>query len=120
MKSFWNSFVFNEATPFVTEDGKTLYFSSQGHFNIGGYDIFTAIKDGNQWSKPENIGLPFNTTDDDIFFFPLKNGEIAYYSKYKETGYGDNDIYRIQIFEREIIPLNDQESELSEGIDSNQ
>lgn len=95
--------VFDEATPFITEDGKTLYFSSKGHFNIGGFDIFTSKKQGTNWQKPENMGFPFNTTDDDIFFFPLKNGEIAYYSKFKETGYGDNDIYRIQIFERESI-----------------
>ncbi|HAF31000.1 MAG TPA: hypothetical protein DCG75_18335 [Bacteroidales bacterium] len=96
--------IFDETTPFITEDGKTLYFSSQGHFNIGGFDIFTSKKQGDSWQKPENMGFPFNTTDDDVFFFPLKNGEVAYYSKFKETGYGDNDIYRIQIFERESIP----------------
>jgi len=100
--------VFDEATPFLTQDGKTLYFSSKGHFNIGGFDIFTAKKTGNGWNKPENIGLPFNTTDDDLFFFPLKNGKVAYYSKYKETGYGENDIYRIQIFERESIPMEEE------------
>lgn len=110
---------FDESTPFITEDEQTLYFSSQGHFNIGGFDIFTAKAQGENWSEPENLGLPFNTTDDDLFFFPLKNGEIAYYSKFKETGYGDNDIYRIQIFERENIPekekeLNNTENYISE------
>jgi tetratricopeptide (TPR) repeat protein len=100
---------FDETTPFITEDGKTLYFSSKGHFNIGGYDIFKTTMQGDNWSTPENMGFPFNTTDDDVFFFPLKNGSIAYYSKYKETGYGDNDIYRIQIFERENIPEGEQE-----------
>lgn len=103
---------FDETTPFITEDGKNLYFSSKGHFNIGGFDIFISNKLGdNAWSKPENLGFPFNTTDDDIFFFPLKNGSIAYYSKFKETGYGDNDIYRIQIFERENIPEKEKELE---------
>lgn len=97
--------IFDEATPFITEDGKTLYFSSQGHFNIGGFDIFTSTKQGDQWQKPKNLGFPFNTTDDDIFFFPLKNGEIAYFPKFKDTGYGDNDIYRIQIFEKENISV---------------
>ena len=107
---------FDEVTPFLTEDGKILYFSSKGHFNIGGFDIFTSKKQGNSWGKPENIGLPFNTTDDDVFFFPLKNGEIAYFSKFKETGYGDNDLYRIQIFEREIIPDDENEVELSTDV----
>lgn len=102
---------FDEASPFITEDGKNLYFSSQGHFNIGGFDIFSAKKQGDNWQKPENLGFPFNTTDDDIFFFPLDNGETAYYSKFKESGYGDNDIYRIRIFERENIPEKEKELE---------
>ena len=102
---------FDEASPFITKDGKTLYFSSQGHFNIGGFDIFISKKQGDSWQKPENLGFPFNTTDDDLFFFPLKNGDIAYYSKFKETGYGDNDIYRIQIFERENIQEKEKELE---------
>jgi len=101
--------IFDEATPFITEDGKTLYFSSKGHFNIGGFDIFKSTSINDSWGKPENLGFPFNTTDDDIFFFPLKNGEIAYYSKYKERGHGNNDIYRIQIFERENIPEKEKE-----------
>ncbi len=110
---------FDEVTPFITEDGKTLYFSSQGHFNIGGFDIFISKKQGDNWQKPENMGLPFNTTDDDIFFFPLKNGAIAYYSKFKETGYGDNDIYRIRIFERENIPEKEKELEITKDNSQN-
>lgn len=108
---------FDETTPFITVDGETLYFSSKGHFNIGGYDIFMANKQGDGWLAPENLGFPFNTTDDDVFFFPLKNGSIAYYSKYKENGYGNNDIFRIQIFERENIP--EREKELNENQKNN-
>jgi len=104
---------FDEATPFITEDGKTLYFSSEGHFNIGGFDIFTSKKNGDDWSKPENLGFPFNTTDDDIFFFPLKNGEVAYYSKFKPTGFGEYDIYRIQIFSKE--DMEEEEEEILDG-----
>lgn len=104
---------FDETTPFITEDGKTLYFSSEGHFNIGGFDIFTSKKTGEQWNTPENLGYPFNTTDDDIFFFPLKNGDIAYYSKYKPTGFGENDIYRMQIISRE--DMDEREEEIREG-----
>ncbi|MFC2103982.1 hypothetical protein ACFLS4_01355 [Bacteroidota bacterium] len=107
--------VFDEATPFITQDGKNLYFSSKGHFNIGGFDIFISKKQGDVWQKPENLGLPFNTTDDDIFFFPLKNGDIAYYSKFKQSGLGENDIYRIQIFERENIPEKEKELNISEN-----
>jgi tetratricopeptide (TPR) repeat protein len=104
---------FDETTPFITEDGKTLYFSSEGHFNIGGFDIFTSQKNGENWDQPENLGFPFNTTDDDVFFFPLKNGEIAYYSKFKPTGFGEFDIYRIQIFSRE--DMEEREEEIEQG-----
>jgi len=95
--------IFDEATPFMTEDN-TLYFSSQGHFNIGGFDIFTTKVNGDHFSEPENLGLPFNTTDDDLFFFPIKNGRIAYYAKYKENSLGEHDIYRITILDKENIP----------------
>jgi tetratricopeptide (TPR) repeat protein len=110
---------FDEVSPFITKDNKTLYFSSQGHFNIGGFDIYKSTKSGSGWSKPENLGFPFNTTDDDIFFFPLKNGTIAYYSKFKESGYGDNDIYRIQIFERENIPEREKELNIQNNTSNN-
>ncbi|MGE0090211.1 MAG: TolB family protein, partial [Bacteroidales bacterium] len=102
---------FDETTPFITEDGKTLYFSSEGHFNIGGFDIFTSQKNGENWNQPENLGFPFNTTDDDVFFFPLKNGEIAYYSKFKPTGFGEYDIYRIQVFSREDLEESEEDEQ---------
>jgi hypothetical protein len=91
---------YNEETPFVTGDGKTLYFSSQGHYNMGGYDIFySTLLSNNQWAKPLNAGYPVNSTDDDLFFVPVKNGEYAYYSVYDpDMGYGLDDIYRFEIF----------------------
>ena len=91
---------YNEDTPFITGDGKTLYFSSLGHYNMGGYDIFyTTLLSNNQWAKPLNAGYPVNSTDNDLFFVPVKNGEYAYYSMYDaERGYGLDDIYRFEIF----------------------
>lgn len=71
---------FNEDTPFVTANDSLLYFSSEGHNSIGGYDIFRSRKTGNTWSKPENIGYPVNTTDDDKFFQPSNNGDNAFYA----------------------------------------
>ncbi len=91
---------YNEETPFLTGDGKTIYFSSLGHYNMGGYDIFysTMLDDG-LWSKPLNAGYPINTTGDDLFFVPVKNGEYAYYSMFdQKTGMGLDDIYRLEIF----------------------
>ncbi|MFO7656261.1 MAG: hypothetical protein R6W78_04275 [Bacteroidales bacterium] len=91
---------YNEDTPFLTGDGKTLYFSSQGHYNMGGFDIFySTLLDNDTWSKPLNAGYPVNTTGDDLFFVPVKNGEFAYYSIFDpESGYGLDDIYKLEIF----------------------
>lgn len=91
---------FNEDTPFLTGDGKTLYFSSQGHYNMGGFDIFySTLLDNGNWSPPVNAGYPVNTTGDDLFFVPVKQGEFAYYSMFvSENGYGLDDIYRLEIF----------------------
>lgn len=93
---------FNEESPFVGKDDKTLFFSSRGHFNIGGYDIFysTLLEDGN-WSTPLNVGYPLNTTDDDLFFSPVNDGYKAYYSLIDSAGYGLTDIYRIEIFSKD-------------------
>lgn len=93
---------FNEEMPSVSEDGETLYFSSQGHFNMGGFDIFYAKKTGdNQWSTPVNIGYPINSTDDDLFFSPVKEGHFAYTSCFDEEGCGQEDIIRLEIFSPE-------------------
>ncbi|MFO7829318.1 MAG: tetratricopeptide repeat protein, partial [Bacteroidales bacterium] len=88
----------NENTPFLTADGSKLFFSSEGHENMGGYDIFYSEKINGQWSTPKNIGYPINTTDDDLFFVPYENGKFAYSSEYSDYGYGGSDIYLYQLF----------------------
>jgi tetratricopeptide (TPR) repeat protein len=88
---------FNEDRPFLINNGKTIFFSSQGHENIGGYDLFrTDMQSNGIWSIPKNLGYPINTPDDDIFFMPVGDGKSGYYSRYKETGgYGKEDIYKV-------------------------
>lgn len=93
---------YNEETPFITEDGKTLFFSSYGHFNTGGYDIlYSTLLDSAEWSKPLNMGYPINTPDDDLFFAPAKDGNFAYYSQYTDEGMGLRDIFLLEIFSEE-------------------
>ena len=90
---------FNEETPIISEDGNTLFFCSQGHYNMGGFDIFYSTRiSENEWSTPVNIGYPINTTDDNIYFYPVDNGNYAYISKFVKNGYGKEDIIRIEIF----------------------
>jgi hypothetical protein len=96
---------FNEDNPFITENDSVLYFSSEGHNSMGGFDNFKSQKIGSVWKTPVNIGYPINTTDDDKFFQPVSNGRNAYYSmttdyKKKEIfylGMGNTDVN--QIFE---------------------
>jgi tetratricopeptide (TPR) repeat protein len=93
---------YNEESPFTGKDDKTLFFSSRGHFNIGGYDIYySSLMDNGQWSSPLNMGYPVNTTDEDVFFSPIGDGYQAYYSLIDTGGYGQLDIYRIEVFSKD-------------------
>jgi hypothetical protein len=90
---------YNEESPYISEDGQTLYFSSYGHYNMGGYDIFYSKKNPEgTWAEPVNIGYPINTTDDDLFFQPFDKGNAAYYAVYSPSGIGQHDIYYMNIY----------------------
>ncbi|MBN2614026.1 MAG: PD40 domain-containing protein [Bacteroidales bacterium] len=94
--------IYNEEAPYITPDGRQLFFCSEGHRNMGGMDIFyCTMLDDNNWTKPQNAGYPLNTTGDNLFYIPLKNGEVAYISKNGNGTFGRNDIYRID------FPIND-------------
>jgi outer membrane protein OmpA-like peptidoglycan-associated protein/tetratricopeptide (TPR) repeat protein len=86
----------NEKCVLIHPDGKSLYFSSQGHNTMGNYDIFkSTLNDDGSWSTPVNIGYPINTVDDDVFFVINASGRRGYYSSVKEDGHGEKDIYMI-------------------------
>lgn len=97
----------NEETPFMCKDGKALFFSSQGHETIGGYDIFYSVKDeeGN-WTKPEPLPYPMNTTDDDLFFFPTcesGKGISGYMTLIEPEGFGSGDIYHVNLIPADLV-----------------
>lgn len=85
---------YDEESPYLHPDGKTLYFSSRGHNSIGGFDVFkVTYRSDSTWSTPENLGYPINTTGDDVFYIPNTNGLRAYFASYREGGKGDMDVY---------------------------
>ncbi|MCF6241314.1 MAG: hypothetical protein L3J74_08225 [Bacteroidales bacterium] len=87
----------NEETPFLHKNG-TLFFCSEGHNSIGGFDIFASSKDENgNWEQAENMGIPINSIEDDFFYIPSKNGKYAYFSSKRKGGKGKSDIYRVQL-----------------------
>ncbi len=83
---------YDEDGVFMHPDGRTLYFSSQGHATMGGYDIFRSKNTGGQWEQPVNLGFPINTAEDDIFFSVTASGRFGYFSSSRD---GSQDIYRI-------------------------
>jgi len=88
----------NEKSPFIHSDSQTLYFSSDGHDGVGGYDIFYSKKnpDGT-WQKPKNIGYPINTEDDEIGLIVSTHGKKAYFSSNKLSDNESYDIYEFEI-----------------------
>jgi outer membrane protein OmpA-like peptidoglycan-associated protein/tetratricopeptide (TPR) repeat protein len=90
----------NEQGPYISNDGKTLYFSSDSLNGFGGYDIFKSEFDGKNWSNPVNLGMPFNSVADDIFFIPKDNGEVGYLSSNRKGTKGNFDVYRFYSFNK--------------------
>lgn len=87
-----------EMAPFIHQDGRTLYFSSNGLPGMGGADLFLSRMDPNgKWSVPTNIGYPVNTKNDEINLVINTGGDAAYISSAKEGGYGNTDIYRFEL-----------------------
>jgi outer membrane protein OmpA-like peptidoglycan-associated protein len=87
----------NEDTPFITDNDSLLFFSSQGHETMGGYDIFKSqLNAAGQWSMPQNLMYPLNSTDDDLFYYPWHNARIGYISLIRPEGFGKEDIYAVQ------------------------
>tara|TARA_B100001093_G_scaffold520255_1_gene613977 strand:- start:1377 stop:3749 length:2373 start_codon:yes stop_codon:yes gene_type:complete len=89
---------FNEESPFIHPDGKTLYFSSNSNRSMGGFDVFfSQMIDQKSFSNPINMGFPINTVDDDLFFSTSPDGARGYYASSHEGGLGDNDIYMVEL-----------------------
>lgn len=86
---------YNEDAPYISDDGKELYFASQGHSSVGGYDIFKAVRnEDGEWDNPINIGLNYNSGGDDIYYIQDSVDNVGYFSSSRANGYGDVDIYR--------------------------
>ncbi len=83
----------DETFPFIHADG-TLYFASNGHTGLGGLDLFLSIPGNNgAWNKPQSMGKPFNTENDDFGFIVDRDKKNGYFSSNRTGGLGDDDIY---------------------------
>ena len=87
-----------EMAPFLHPDGRTLYFSSDTHIGMGGFDLFMSRRgEDGQWQKPVNLGFPINTNGDEINFFVAADGKTAFLSSQREGGQGGYDIYTFEL-----------------------
>lgn len=109
---------YDEDAPFVDANGN-LYFASQGHATMGGFDIFVSPPTSNGRGEPENIGYPINTPGDDIFFTINEEGNKAYFSSERVGGYGLQDLYEVSFDENNTIILKGQLSAEKEELPSN-
>lgn len=92
---------FSERSPFLHPDGKTLYFSTDGHYGIGSLDVFKSVRlsdtTWSEWSEPVNLGKEVNTSGYDIAYKITTDGEHAYFASDRPGGKGSYDIYSIKL-----------------------
>ncbi len=90
----------NEDVPYVSPDGKRLYYSSQGHSTVGGFDIYySEILEDGTYGDPVNLGYPLNTSDDDFAYSPKQINYEGYLTVYAK---GEAD--QVDFFRFELIP----------------
>jgi len=98
----------DEGAPFMAADGRTLFFSSEGHASMGGYDIFkSAVNDSSgKWSTPVNLGYPINTVNNEKFFTISADGRTAYFASDRKGGIGKRDIYIADLSNYSVLETN--------------
>ncbi len=96
---------YNDKTPYMHSDSRTLYFAADGseyqdgHLGFGGYDVFyTRQNDDGTWSKPKNLGHPINTEGDEQAFVVSTDGKWVYYSAKHPTLSQSIDIWSFELY----------------------
>lgn len=90
----------DEGTPFIHADNQSLYFTSNGHPGYGGDDLFVVRKTAQgAWSKPENLGYPINTIENEGSLVIAANGKTAYYASDRADSRGGLDLYSFELRE---------------------
>ncbi|HMQ47545.1 MAG TPA: tetratricopeptide repeat protein [Saprospiraceae bacterium] len=87
---------YDETTPFMARDGRTLYYSTNNSAcSVGGLDVVKSVYNeaSKRWTDPSNLGIPINSAGDDAFFRVSKDGFTAYFSSSRKDGYGKRDLY---------------------------
>jgi outer membrane protein OmpA-like peptidoglycan-associated protein len=89
---------YSESSVLIHPDGKTLYFSSNGHLGMGGYDLYmSTLQDDGSWSDPKNLGYPINTHDDENSLLVYADGKLAVFASDRPGGLGSLDLYQFEM-----------------------
>jgi tetratricopeptide (TPR) repeat protein len=86
---------FDEESPCICDNGRLLFFSSKGHYSMGGFDIFYTSRVGKNWKEPVNIGYPINNTSDNSGYVPVNNCRAGYYSLINSSDGYSEDVYKV-------------------------
>jgi predicted nucleic acid-binding Zn-ribbon protein len=94
----------DEDYPFLSLDGKYLYYSSKGHNSMGGYDVFRSkvIVEGSSFARPENMDFAISSPNDDILYIVDSLDRTAYFSSARESQDGKLYVYEVRV---EKIPM---------------
>lgn len=95
---------FEEVSPWVSPDGQTFYFSSNGHAGLGGFDVYGVTNDRGI-SIVENLGTPINSTADEITFRLSANGSRAFVASNRRGGEGGYDLYEVSPVPAQLDPI---------------
>jgi tetratricopeptide (TPR) repeat protein len=89
----------NTAYPAISNDGKTMFFSSDINTGNGGYDLYVANKTAGSWGTPRNLGPGVNTAGNEVFPMQqqMMDGDMLYFSTDGRPGYGGLDIFECKI-----------------------
>ena len=94
----------NEETPMISPDGKRIYFSSQGHSTIGGFDVFySQMQEDGSWGEPVNLGYPLNTTDDDFTISPIGIKEEGSAYLFAAGDPGQHPLFKFEIIDKRFF-----------------
>ncbi len=89
---------FDEESPYLSNDDKYFFYSSNNEQSLGGFDIFYATKANNgAYSNGKPLDYPLNSTSDDVFYTSTSNNYKGYLTSSRSDSYGDKDIYEIDL-----------------------
>lgn len=104
----------DEIFPMLSADGKELYFASNGHYGIGGFDLYVSKwdEDAQDWGIPENLGFPYSSTADDIFFINTPDGQFSLLASTR--GSSDEEDMTLYVIEYTPTPIKREISDIAE------